>query len=1090
MSANPGEEWDDLYDEFTDSIRTYTNYCVNWYNTGLNKLMENVGYTTAGWNKVNNFRRDMTIMVLDIVSLWPTYDIKLYPTLTKSQLTRQVYTEMYGEGLHSFEDTENVVIPPPSLFRWLREVTFFRRKLSNTGISRDWTQYSGYKMALQNTFDDTLQETPLVGMRGDLVNTISIEPNVEVYKMHNIRMAYSGTGNSWQAPQTFDFHFTSGTVKSVGVNYAGMDGAETYDVNEGLTCNATIAESCDPCSGTICQIGTANPSMPCDNPALYSGRLSWIGLYPLGGREKTLIQTTYGWTHVSADANNLIDAEKITLIPAVKAYDISSNARVIRGPGSTGGDLVQLSSGTETGIMAMWITGPQGNHSYRVRIRYASNMQTELSFFMTGVPSRPFIAPATTTETDLTRLNYQQFGYLETFVYSYAEFGDTKDHIRIYAEGSGSGSFILDKIEFIPIEGSVEAYQADQDVEKARKAVNALFTSDAKDVLKLNVTDYAIDQAANLVECLSDEFCTQEKMILLDQVKFAKRLSQARNLLNFGDFESPDWSGENGWKTSPHVHVASDNPIFKGRYLHMPGANQSQMSDTVYPTYIYQKVDESKLKSYTRYLVRGFVGNSKGLELLVERYGKEVHLEMDVPNDIRYTLPMNECGGFERCSHVSHHTCKDTARMDTDCQCKDKMNRIPTGMYTNIPVGSGMYADDHHAHKSCGCGDKHMDKNGKHPHKSCGCKDPHIFSFHIDTGCVDMEGNLGLLFALKIASTNGVANIDNLEIIEGQPLTGEALARVKKREHKWKEEMKQKRCKTEEAVQAAQAAINALFTNTQYNRLKFDTLFPHILHADELVQRIPYVYHPFLRGALPEVPGMNYMIFQKLSALVVQARGLYDVRNLVQNGTFSSGTGNWHVTDGVTTQSEGNTSVLVLREWSDKAIQHLRIHAERGYVLRVTARKEGNGDGYVVIHDCDNQIEKLKFTSCDYTSMGVSTGTQVMMPPPTNCRPCKSTTWKEEMTTSVPMLSGYVTKTEEIFPDTDRIRIEIGETEGTFKIESVELICMEHMDDDLYDMAGNMEEEMRYLEQPRSMRDTLDPICYTKIGEFGCPLNQ
>ncbi|PGO82033.1 hypothetical protein CN980_00940 [Bacillus cereus] len=59
---------------------------------------------------------------------------------------------------------------------------------------------------------------------------------------------------------------------------------------------------------------------------------------------------------------------------------------------------------------------------------------------------------------------------------------------------------------------------------------------------------------------------------------------------------------------------------------------------------------------------------------------------------------------------------------------------------------------------------------------------------------------------------------------------------------------------------------------------------------------------------------------------------------------------------------------------------------------------------------------------------------------------------------SISTLSGFVTKTLEIFPDTDRIRIDIGETEGTFKIESVELICMEQMENHLYDMAGNLEE--------------------------------
>ncbi|PGO62518.1 pesticidal protein, partial [Bacillus cereus] len=179
---------------------------------------------------------------------------------------------------------------------------------------------------------------------------------------------------------------------------------------------------------------------------------------------------------------------------------------------------------------------------------------------------------------------------------------ETPTSSRLFFQNSGGGDIIIDKIEFIPINTPGAEYEANQAVEKARKAVSALFTNDAKNALQLKVTGYAVDQAANLVECVSDEFHAQEKMILLDQVKFAKRLSQARNLLNYGDFESSDWSGENGWKTSLHVHVASDNPIFKGRYLHMPGAMSPQFSSNAYPTYVYQKVDESKLKSYTRYL--------------------------------------------------------------------------------------------------------------------------------------------------------------------------------------------------------------------------------------------------------------------------------------------------------------------------------------------------------------------------------------------------------------------------------------------------------------------------------------------------------
>ncbi|MED1305419.1 hypothetical protein P4U65_34070, partial [Bacillus pacificus] len=40
-------------------------------------------------------------------------------------------------------------------------------------------------------------------------------------------------------------------------------------------------------------------------------------------------------------------------------------------------------------------------------------------------------------------------------------------------------------------------------------------------------------------------------------------------------------------------------------------------------------------------------------------------------------------------------------------------------------------------------------------------------------------------------------------------------------------------------------------------------------------------------------------------------------------------------------------------------------------------------------------------------------------------------------------LSGYVTKTVEIFPETNRVCIEMGETAGTFMVESIELIRMD-----------------------------------------------
>nr|WP_237982485.1 hypothetical protein [Bacillus thuringiensis] len=66
-------------------------------------------------------------------------------------------------------------------------------------------------------------------------------------------------------------------------------------------------------------------------------------------------------------------------------------------------------------------------------------------------------------------------------------------------------------------------------------------------------------------------------------------------------------------------------------------------------------------------------------------------------------------------------------------------------------------------------------------------------------------------------------------------------------------------------------------------------------------------------------------------------------------------------------------------------------------------KKEGHGKGYVTVMDCNGHQETLKFTSCE---------------------------------------EGYMTKTVEVLPQSNHVRIEIGETEDTFYIESIELICL------------------------------------------------
>ncbi|MED3542053.1 pesticidial crystal protein, partial [Bacillus toyonensis] len=331
-----------------------------------------------------------------------------------------------------------------------------------------------------------------------------------------------------------------------------------------------------------------------------------------------------------------------------------------------------------------------------------------------------------------------------------------------------------------------------------------MYINTMKNTLKLETTDYEIDQAAISIECMSNEQNPQEKMILWDEVKQAKQLSQSRNLLYNGDFED----ASNGWKTSYTIEIGKYSSIFKGQYLHMFGARD--VLGEVFPTYVYQKIDESKLKPYTRYRVRGFVGSSKDLKLVVTRYGKEIDAIMDVPDDLAYMQPTPSCGDY-RCESASQYVSQG----------------YPT------PYGDG-YASDRYA-----CPSDRVKKHVK-------CHNRHPFDFHIDTGELDINTNVGIWVLFKISNPDGYATLGNLEVIEEGPITGEALTHAKQKEKKWNQHMEKAQIETQQAYDPAKQAVDALFTNAQGEELHYHITLDHIQNANQLVQSIPYVHHAWL----------------------------------------------------------------------------------------------------------------------------------------------------------------------------------------------------------------------------------------------------
>nr|BAB72019.1 Cry40ORF2 protein [Bacillus thuringiensis serovar aizawai] len=496
-----------------------------------------------------------------------------------------------------------------------------------------------------------------------------------------------------------------------------------------------------------------------------------------------------------------------------------------------------------------------------------------------------------------------------------------------------------------------------------------MFTNGTKNTLKIETTDYEIDQAAISIECMSDEHSPKEKMMLWDEVKRAKLLSQSRNLLQNGDFG--DFYG-NDWKFGNNIIIGSNNSIFKGNFLQMSGARD--IYGTIFPTYIYQKIDESKLKPYTRYRVRGFVGSSKDLRLMVTRYGKEIDAMMNVPNDLAYMQPNPSCG---------------------DSRCESSSQYVSQG----YPTPTDGYAPDRYACPSS------SDK------KHVMCHDRHPFDFHIDTGELDTNTNVGIDVLFKISNPDGYATLGNLEVIEEGPLTGEALTHVKQKEKKWKQHMEKKRWETQQAYDPAKQAVDTLFTNEQ--ELHYHITLDYIQTLIDWYSRFPIYTMTGYRDA----PGMNYDGYQGLNARIMQAYNLYDARNVITNGDFTKGLQGWHAAGKAAVQQIDGASVLVLSNWSAGVSQNLHAQDHHGYMLRVIAKKEGPGKGYVTMMDCNGNQETLKFTSCE---------------------------------------EGYMTKTVEVFPESDRVRIEIGETEGTFYVDSIELLCMQGYASNNNPHTGNM----------------------------------
>nr|ADV57667.1 Cry1Ac [Bacillus thuringiensis] len=985
------------YNDLTRLIGNYTDYAVRWYNTGLERVW---GPDSRDWVRYNQFRRELTLTVLDIVALFPNYDSRRYPIRTVSQLTREIYTNPVLENFDgSFRGSAQGIersIRSPHLMDILNSITIY------TDAHRGYYYWSGHQiMASPVGFSGPEFTFPLYGTMGNAApqQRIVAQLGQGVYR----------TLSSTLYRRPFN----------IGINnqqLSVLDGTEfAYGTSSNLP-SAVYRKS-----GTVDSLDEIPPQNNNVPPRQgFSHRLSHVSMFRSGfsNSSVSIIRAPmFSWIHRSAEFNNIIASDSITQIPAVKG-NFLFNGSVISGPGFTGGDLVRLNSSGNNiqnrGYIEVPIHFPSTSTRYRVRVRYASVTPIHLnvnwgnsSIFSNTVPA---------TATSLDNLQSSDFGYFE----SANAFTSSLGNIVGVRNFSGTAGVIIDRFEFIPVTATLEA---EYNLERAQKAVNALFTSTNQLGLKTNVTDYHIDQVSNLVTYLSDEFCLDEKRELSEKVKHAKRLSDERNLLQDSNFKDINRQPERGWGGSTGITIQGGDDVFKENYVTLSGT-----FDECYPTYLYQKIDESKLKAFTRYQLRGYIEDSQDLEIYLIRYNAK-HETVNVPGTgslwpLSAQSPIGKCGEPNRCApHLEWNP-------DLDCSCRD----------------GEMCA--HHSHH---------------------------FSLDIDVGCTDLNEDLGVWVIFKIKTQDGHARLGNLEFLEEKPLVGEALARVKRAEKKWRDKRGKLEWETNIVYKEAKESVDALFVNSQYDQLQADTNIAMIHAADKRVHSIREAYLP----ELSVIPGVNAAIFEELEGRIFTAFSLYDARNVIKNGDFNNGLSCWNVKGHVDVEEQNNQrSVLVVPEWEAEVSQEVRVCPGRGYILRVTAYKEGYGEGCVTIHEIENNTDELKFSNCveeeiypnntvtcndytvnqeeyggAYTSRNRGYNEAPSVPADyasvyeeksyTDGRrenPCEFNRGYRDYT---PLPVGYVTKELEYFPETDKVWIEIGETGGTFIVDSVELLLME-----------------------------------------------
>lgn len=424
-----GKEWglnsnkiNEYYERQLKRTIEYSDHCTDWYSIGLDDLK---GSNAQSWAEYNKYRREMTLNVLDICSLFSNYDYRKYRMETNMELTRDIYTDLtmsnpnWLDNFPSFNIIEEKAIRKQHTITWLNTLEIYTGRI--VGWKNPLDYWKGHKQTYSETIAGNNFNGQLYGRDNNPTQTSKYElGNNDIYSINSTPM----------------INVYSSGVTGLGIAGSNFDYKNLSDGNSG---SYTYGNNNNP------NIITQLPGNDTDVPSAidYSHRLTYItGLEVL--RAGLILCAC--WTSKSVDRNNTLDDNAITEIPGVKSHSLNK-CEIVKGSGSTGGDLLKATnSNSSFGLNVRSLS----NQTYCIRLRYAANTSNTLNILCSDAGINTSVTIPETGYISNDDFSYELFGYLDLLEFkTNPTIGNYKDYKFNFT--FSNVDMYIDRFEFIPI---------------------------------------------------------------------------------------------------------------------------------------------------------------------------------------------------------------------------------------------------------------------------------------------------------------------------------------------------------------------------------------------------------------------------------------------------------------------------------------------------------------------------------------------------------------------------------------------------------------------------------------------------------------